>query len=159
MFGENATNVFLWILRHCLTILPEHFLFKVNLHRWICWYGKCCLHDINPGFVFVATICVIRLAAISTLFTHFLWKIVTREFPSFCVCDENLKKIFVANSLWFHSNTTIYIYIQLQPTRKENNWETEETMERAAVTLETERTKWPNLGCLWWWYIYKWTFI
>jgi hypothetical protein len=25
--------------------------------------------------------------------------------------------------------------IRLQPTRKENNWETEETMERATVTL------------------------
>jgi hypothetical protein len=35
--------------------------------------------------------------------------------------------------------------ILLQPTRKENNWETEETMERATVTLETERAKWPNL--------------
>jgi hypothetical protein len=40
--------------------------------------------------------------------------------------------------------------ISLQPTRKENNWETEETMERATVTLETERAKWPNPGCLWW---------
>jgi len=38
--------------------------------------------------------------------------------------------------------------IPLQPTRKENNWETEETMERATVTLETERAKWPNSGCL-----------
>jgi hypothetical protein len=38
--------------------------------------------------------------------------------------------------------------ILLQPTRKENNRETEETMERATVTLETERTKWPNPGCL-----------
>jgi hypothetical protein len=25
-----------------------------------------------------------------------------------------------------------------------NSWETEETLERAAVTLETERAKWPN---------------
>ena len=31
--------------------------------------------------------------------------------------------------------------IPLQPTRKENNWETEETLERATVTLETERAK------------------
>jgi hypothetical protein len=43
--------------------------------------------------------------------------------------------------------------ISLQPTRKENSWETEETMERATVTLETERAKWPNPGCLWrWWF-------
>jgi hypothetical protein len=38
--------------------------------------------------------------------------------------------------------------ISLQPTREENNRETEETMERATVTLETERAKWPNPGCL-----------
>jgi hypothetical protein len=31
--------------------------------------------------------------------------------------------------------------ILLQPTRKENNRETEEMMERATVTLETERAK------------------
>ena len=43
----------------------------------------------------------------------------------------------------------------LQPTRKETNWETKETMERAAVTLETERVKWPNPGCLWWWQFNK----
>jgi len=33
---------------------------------------------------------------------------------------------------------------------KENNRETEETLARAAVTLETERAKWPNPWCLWW---------
>jgi hypothetical protein len=41
--------------------------------------------------------------------------------------------------------------IPLQPTRKENNWETKRMMERATVTLETEWAKWPNPGCLWWW--------
>jgi len=42
--------------------------------------------------------------------------------------------------------------IPLQATRKEDNWETKETMERTTVTLETERAKWPNPGCLWWWW-------
>ena len=42
--------------------------------------------------------------------------------------------------------------IPLRPTRKENNWETEETLERGTVTLETERAKRPNPGCLWWWW-------
>jgi hypothetical protein len=32
----------------------------------------------------------------------------------------------------------------LQSTRKENSWETEEMLARAAVILETERAKWPN---------------
>jgi len=35
--------------------------------------------------------------------------------------------------------------VLLQFTRKGNNWKTEETSERAAVTLETERIKGPTL--------------
>ena len=42
--------------------------------------------------------------------------------------------------------------IPLQTTRKENNWKTEETLARAAVTLETERIKGSNPWCLWWWW-------
>jgi len=34
--------------------------------------------------------------------------------------------------------------IPLQTTRRENNWKTEETLERAVVTLETERIKGSN---------------
>jgi hypothetical protein len=34
--------------------------------------------------------------------------------------------------------------IPLQPTGKENGWETEDTLARAAVTVGTERAKWPN---------------
>ena len=34
--------------------------------------------------------------------------------------------------------------ISLQTTRKENNWKTKETLARAVVTLETERTKGSN---------------
>jgi len=34
--------------------------------------------------------------------------------------------------------------IPLQTTRKENNWKTEETLERAVVTVETERIKGSN---------------
>jgi len=41
--------------------------------------------------------------------------------------------------------------ILLQTTRKENNWKTEETLERTVVTLETERIKGSNPWCLWWW--------
>ena len=41
--------------------------------------------------------------------------------------------------------------IPLQTTRKENNWKTEETLARAAVTLETELIKGSNPWCLWWW--------
>jgi hypothetical protein len=34
--------------------------------------------------------------------------------------------------------------IPLQSTRKEKIWETEETLARAAVSLEMEWAKWPN---------------
>jgi hypothetical protein len=37
-----------------------------------------------------------------------------------------------------------FTIIPLQSTRKENSWETEEALARAAVTVETERAKWPN---------------
>ena len=46
--------------------------------------------------------------------------------------------------------------ILLQTTRKENNWKTEETLERAAVTLETERIKGSNPWCSWWWWWWLW---
>ena len=42
--------------------------------------------------------------------------------------------------------------IPLQTTRKENNWKTEETLARAAVTLEMERIKGSYRWCLWWWW-------
>jgi len=42
--------------------------------------------------------------------------------------------------------------IPLQTTRKENNWKTEETLERAVVTVETERIKGSSPWCLWWWW-------
>jgi len=46
--------------------------------------------------------------------------------------------------------------ILLQTTRKENNWETEETLARAVVTLETERIKGSNPWCIWWWWWWWW---
>jgi len=46
--------------------------------------------------------------------------------------------------------------IPLQTTRKENNLKTEETLERVAVTVETERIKWSDPWCLWWWWWWWW---
>ena len=45
--------------------------------------------------------------------------------------------------------------IPLQTARKENNWKTEEALERAAVTVETERIKGSSAWCLWWWWMAK----
>ena len=41
--------------------------------------------------------------------------------------------------------------IPLQTTRKKDNRKTEETLERATVTLGTEQIKGSNPLCLWWW--------
>jgi len=38
--------------------------------------------------------------------------------------------------------------ISLQTTRKKNNWKTQETLEKAVVTLEKERNKASNPWCL-----------
>jgi hypothetical protein len=46
--------------------------------------------------------------------------------------------------------------ISLQTTRKENKWKTEETLERAVVTLETERIKGSNPWRWWWWWWWWW---
>jgi len=40
--------------------------------------------------------------------------------------------------------TEYFEMLLLQTTRKENNWKTEEKLERAVVTLETERIKESN---------------
>ena len=48
--------------------------------------------------------------------------------------------------------------ILLQTTRKENNWKTEVTLERAIITLEMERIKGSNPWCLWWLWWWKFCF-
>jgi hypothetical protein len=42
--------------------------------------------------------------------------------------------------------TTVYPFkiTLIQSTGKENSWQTEETLVRAAETVETEGVKWPN---------------
>ena len=42
--------------------------------------------------------------------------------------------------------------IPLQTTGRKNNWTTQETLARAAVTLETERIEGSKPWCLWWWW-------
>ena len=67
-------------------------------------------------------------------------------FPKICGC-------YLSASIITLGGSTVPAFdpfeiIPLQTTRKENNWKTEETLARAAVTLETERIKVSNLGCL-----------
>jgi len=81
-------------LRQCLTVSPEHFQMIVNLYERICWHRNCCLHDINSGFVFVATF-LIRCAAISTLYTRLLWKMAPAKSPSFLCWRRKFEKFYL----------------------------------------------------------------
>jgi hypothetical protein len=60
---------------------------------------------------------------------------------------RNLKEIKTELAFTLAKNATKpnpFEIISLQTARKENNWKTEETLERAVVTLETERIKGSN---------------
>jgi len=67
------------------------------------------------------------------------------------ICGYYLSPLIITlgatTSLW-----SPFEIILLQTTKKENNWKTEVTLERAVVTLETERIKGSNPWCLWWWW-------
>jgi len=79
----------------------------------------------------------------------------------FCeACLKTLKSKDLRDSIGFIKIEGIEIYatkpnpfeiISLQTTRKENNWKTEETLEKEVVSLETERIKGSNPWCLWRW--------
>jgi hypothetical protein len=68
----------------------------------------------------------------------------------FCIAKrEKLLLLLLLLLLWECHKPNPFKIIPLHSTRKENNWENEETLARAAVTVETERVKWPNPWCLW----------
>jgi hypothetical protein len=46
-----------------------------------------------------------------------------------------------ATILSLQNQTIPFKIVPPQSTRKENNWETEETLEKAALAVETERAK------------------
>jgi hypothetical protein len=58
--------------------------------------------------------------------------------------DRLIEKELAFSPVKNATKPNLFKIIPLQSTRKENNWETEETLARAAVTVETEWAKWPN---------------
>ena len=75
---------------------------------------------------------------------------IRRELRTECILDktDEYRRNWLLHLQKMPRNRNPFKIIPLQPTRKENNWETEETLERATVTLETERAKGPNPGFL-----------
>jgi len=72
---------------------------------------------------------------------------ISRELQTECKLDkiDEYRRNWLLHLQRMPHNRIPFKIIPLQSTRKENNWETEETLARAAVTLETERAKWPKL--------------
>jgi hypothetical protein len=75
---------------------------------------------------------------------------IRRELQTECILDriDEYKRNWLLHLQRIPEKPNPFKNIPLQSTRKENNWETEETLARAAVALETERAKWPNPRCL-----------
>jgi hypothetical protein len=85
---------------------------------------------------------------------------IRRELQTECILDriDEYRRTWLLHVQRMPQNRmNPFKIIPLQSTRKENGWETEETLERAAVTLGTERAKWHNPWCLWWWW-WRWRF-
>ena len=76
-------------------------------------------------------------------------KSICRELQTDCILDkiDEYRRNWLAHIQRMPQNR-IPLKSYLYSPQGKNNWETEEAMERAAVTLETERVKWPNPGCL-----------
>ena len=93
---------------------------------------------------------LLRPLAGYTFYDYKTNKSIRRELQKDCILDkiDEYRRNWLAHIQKNAIKPNPLEIIPLQPTRKENNWETEEAMERAAVTLETERVKWPNPGCL-----------
>jgi hypothetical protein len=131
-----------------ISVLPT---FLYGSENWI-------LTALQRRRIEAAEIKLLRPLAGYTLYDHKTNDSVRRELQTDCILDktDEYRRNWLLHLQRMPQNWIPFKIIPLQPTRKQNNWETEETMERATVTLETERTKWPNPGCLWWWWWWWW---
>ena len=97
---------------------------------------------------------LLRPVADHTLYGHNTNDYISRELQ----ITGTIDKIDEYGQNWFQhlqrmpQKPNPFEIIPLQTTRKESNWKTEETLERAVVTVETERIKGSNPWCLWWWW-------
>jgi hypothetical protein len=69
-----------------------------------------------------------------------------RELQTECILDriDEYRRNWLLHPAKNATKPNPFKIIPLQSTRKENGWETEETLAIAAVTLKKERAKWPN---------------
>ena len=111
-------------------------------------------------------VCIQRQVSGYTLYDHKTNDYIRRELRITGILD----KIYEYRRNWLshlqripQNRIPLKSYHYIQTTRKENNWKTEEALERAAGTVETERIKGSNPWCLWWWWWwrlkYMWTIL
>jgi hypothetical protein len=93
---------------------------------------------------------LLRPLAGYTFYDYKTNKSIRRELQTDCILDkiDEYGRNWLAHIQRMPQNRIPLKSYLYSPQGKRHNWETEEAMERAAVTLETERVKWPNPGCL-----------
>ena len=89
---------------------------------------------------------LLRPLAGYTLYDHKTKDYIRRELRITDILDtlNKYRRNWFSHLQRMPQNRIPFEIIPLQTTRKENNWKTEETLARAAVTLETERIKGSN---------------
>jgi hypothetical protein len=93
----------------------------------------------------VAEMKLLRPLAGYTLYDHKANDSIQRELQIICTRKDRRIQTKLAFTLAKNATKPNPLeIIPLQATRKENNWKTEETLERTTVTLETERIKGSN---------------
>jgi hypothetical protein len=90
---------------------------------------------------------LLRPSAGHTVNDHKTNDSIRRELQTECILDkidEYRRKWLLHLQRMPQHRMNPFKIIPIQFTKKENSWETEETLARAAVTLEMEGAKWPN---------------
>jgi hypothetical protein len=92
---------------------------------------------------------LLRLLPGYALYHHNTTDSIRYELQTDCILDkvDEYKRNWLLHLQSMPQNRN-FLILPLKPTRNENKWETEETTERATVTLEKERAKWAKPGCL-----------
>ena len=135
----------------CLFCFTEFCFPSQPAHQMVTYweyYTRCCSNTIRPPDDEHSVARNMQRIAI----TNVLYNVIVHHTRQ----DKWIQMELVSTLAKNATKLNTFDIILLQTTRKENNWKTEETLERAVVTLETERIKGCNPWCLrWWWIVHQ----
>jgi len=111
-------------------------------------YGSqnCTLSALQIRRIEAAELKLLRPLAGYTLYDHKTNDYTRRELLITGILDriDEYRRNWLPHLTRNASKRNLFEIIPLQTARKENNWKTEEEMDRSAVTVETERVKGSN---------------